>query len=84
MENNKGLTKTGMVSEYGFLCGYIEVFEKNGIRTEVFQYGGTNHYNIKTFDHNSINLLSWDTTHTLKEARKMFLEHKRKFHGYKR
>ena len=61
----------GNLAAYSFICGYVEEKIKNNILTEIFIYGGTRHYNIRRFNSESLERLSWDTAKTLKEARKI-------------
>lgn len=80
MPNTK--TKDGHVSAYGFLCGHIEVYEKDKIRLTLSQEGGVNFYDVKGFNHKNGKRLFWTQIKSLKKARKCFLAAKRRWCNY--
>ena len=61
----------GNLAAYSFICGYVEDKIKNNTLTEIFMYGGTRHYNIRRFILETKERLFWETSRTLKEARKI-------------
>lgn len=72
---DKFRTKTGRLTPYAFACGYIEkraMLGPNDRTVEIFQYGGTAHYNVRAHDHTTGQRLFWETFRTLSEARKHY------------
>lgn len=73
---NKFHTAKGRLTAYAFACGYIECRPMQGTtndrNVEIFQYGGTRHYNVRAHDHTDGRRLFWETFNTLAEARKHY------------
>lgn len=64
-------TKRNKLTAYSFICGYIEVKNKDGIETTIWRDGGCNFYNIKRFNRVTGKRIFWKDAKTIKEARKI-------------
>lgn len=70
MINPKFHTKTGQLTVYSFLCGYIEQTDIEGKRTTLWLDCGVWHVRAHNFiEHKRI---AWETFNTLREARKFY------------
>jgi len=65
-------TTDGWLTPYALMCGYEERFERDGVVVRLWQYCGTQHYNVSAYDHNEGKRLLWETFYTLSEARKAY------------
>ena len=78
MSVNRFRTKNGRLTWYALACGYIDVYEKNNIRTTLWHEGAC--YHVRSTNFNTVTRLSWDTAQTVGEAYRIFAQHKRMFH----
>lgn len=63
-------TKKGQLTKYSFACGYVERKEEKGVRKTLWLEGGV--YHVRAHDFNQSKRISWDSFHTLKDARAKF------------
>lgn len=65
-------TATGWLTPYALGCGYIELDERDGIRTTLWAEGGV--YHVRQHNHNpeTFGRVFWDVFDTLQEARERF------------
>lgn len=64
--------KAGLVSAYGFACGYVEQAEIGETRIRLWQEHGSYHVRAHEHGFGGHGRLFWDSFSTLSEARKRF------------
>jgi hypothetical protein len=69
-KNLRFYNKSGELTRYGLVCGYVEKFEAMGQALELWFEGGTFH--VRHFSHVSRKLVAWENFEKLTEARKFY------------
>lgn len=73
------LNKDNSLTAYAFRCGYVQEVEKDNLR--IWLAWDINSYDVKAYDYNNHIRLAWETTDSLKEARKIYKQLIRKYHA---
>lgn len=58
-QSPKFKNKDGSLTAYSFACGYVQEFELNGVRLQLYHEGAV--YQVRAHDHNTGTRLFWDS-----------------------